>query len=241
MNALVVARRDFASYVMGWYGTLITAGILFVQGLLFQAWVLGREESRYSHEVLEDFFYLHGGFVMVAAVLLTMRSFAEERTDGTYVLLQTSTIRDGSIVAGKWLAAMAMLTVLTVISVYMPLLIFVHGKVSVAHLVVGYAGSLGLASVTASIGIFGSSLFRSQLVAGIFSGILVVAFLTTWMLSEVLEPPFAGMAAYMALFQQHFIPFYEGRVELGGVVYYVSLTWLFLLLTTRVLASRRWE
>lgn len=241
MNALVVARRDFAATVQGWYGYLIFAGILLVQGMLFQAWVLGPKEARFSHEVIEDFFYLHGGFVMVAAVLLAMRSFAEERADGTWVLLQTSTFRDGDVVLGKWLSGMAMVVIFNVLTLYMPMLVFVNGKIAAAHLLTGYAGSLLLGSVCIAMGVFSSSLFRSQLLAGVTSGVIVVAFLTTWMMSEVVESPFDGVAAYMALFQQHYIPFYEGRLELTGVVYLVSLTWLFLTLTTRVLVGRRWE
>ncbi len=241
MNALVVARRDFAAYVYGWYGYLIFALTLAVQGLLFQAWVLGSKDARFSHEVIEDFFYVHGGFVMVVAVLLAMRSFAEERGDGTWVLLQTSTFRDGQVVLGKWLAGMGMVVAYNALTLYMPMLIFVNGKLSPAHLASGYLGSVLLGGACMAIGVFGSSLFRSQLLAGIVSGIIVVGFLTTWMLSEVVESPFNDVAAYMALFQQHFIPFYEGRLELNGVVYLVSMTWLFLTLTTRVLVGRRWE
>jgi ABC-2 type transport system permease protein len=136
---------------------------------------------------------------------------------------------------------MGLVLVFNALTLYMPLLVYVNGKISPAHLATAYLGSILLGGVCTAMGVFASSLFRSQLLAGITSGVIVVTFLTTWMLSEVVEAPFDDVTAYMALFQQHFIPFYEGRLELSGVVYLATLTWLFLTLTTRVLVGRRWE
>lgn len=240
-HVLTVARRDLGAYLHGYAAYVVIAGILFVEGLLFNAFALGAESARYSHEVLEQFFYINGGAAMVASVLLTMRSLAEEQATGTDVLLRTSVAGDGQVVLGKYLAAMGMLTLLTLLTFYMPLLIFVNGKVSLSHLAVGYLGVLGLGSATTAMGIFGSSLFRSQMAAGIFSGILVVTFLTAWMLSEIVDPPFAEVTAYAALFNQHFVPFQEGRLMTSGLVYYGSITALFLTLSAKVLEGRRWE
>lgn len=241
MNALTIARRDLAAYFHGYSGYVIVAAILFGQGLLFNAFAMGAESARYSHEVLEDFFYINGGAAMIASILFTMRALAEERQDGTDVLLRTSTARDGEVVFGKYLAAMGMLVLVTSLTVYMPALIFVNGKVSPAHLAVGYLGVLGIGSATTAMGVFGSSLFRSQMAAGIFSGVLVLTFLTAWMMSEVTSPPFSELTAYAAIFNQHFIPFMEGQLHTSGLVYYATLTAAFLLLATRVLYESRWE
>lgn len=241
MNIITIARRDMASYLHGYAGFVIIAGILFVEGILFNAFALGSDSARYSHEVLEDFFYFQGGCTMVAAVLFTMRSIAEERTEGTDVLLRTSTAGDGQIILGKYVAAMAILGLMTALTVYMPGLIFVNGKVSMAHVLVGYTGVMGLGSVCAAMGIFGSSIFRSQMAAGVLTAVIVVTFLTSWIVSEVTEPPFSDIMAYTAIFNQHFIPFQEGRLALSSLVFYGSITALFLSLSTLVLNGRRWE
>lgn len=240
-DILTIARRDLASYLHGYTAYVIIAGLLFVEGLLFNTFALGSTTARYSHEVLEQFFYLNGGVTMIAAILLTMRSLAEEQATGTDVLLRTSVASDGQVVLGKYLAAMGMLGLLTALTFYMPLLIFVNGKVSVGHMLVGYLGVLGLGSATAAMGIFGSSLFRNQMAAAILSGILVVTFLVAWMLADITDPPFSGITAYAALYNQHFMPFQEGRLTTSGLVYYGSVTAVFLLLATRILDGRRWE
>ncbi len=241
MNMLTIARRDIGAYLHGYAGFVIIAGILFVEGLLFNAFAMGADSARYSHEVLEDFFYFQGGCTMVAAVLFTMRSIAEERTEGTDVLLLTSTASDGQIIGGKYIAAMAILSLMTALTIYMPGLIFVNGKVSLAHVAVGYVGVMGLGSVCAAMGIFGSSIFRSQMAAGVLSAVIVVTFLTSWIVSEVTEPPFSEIMAYTAIFNEHFIPFQEGRLSSGSVVFYGSITALFLALSTLVLNGRRSE
>jgi ABC-2 type transport system permease protein len=191
--------------------------------------------------VLEQFFYISSGTTMIAAVLLTMRSIAEERQTGTDVLLHTAPISEGQIIFGKYLAAMAVLSLMTVLTVYMPALIFVNGKVSYAHIAVGYLGLLSLGSATISIGIFGSSLFKSQLAAAFVAGVIVVTMLLFWMISEVTEAPFTDVLAYAALFDKHFVPFEKGRLLTSGLVFYGSLSFGFLTLATRVLEGRRWK
>lgn len=241
MNSFTIARRDIAAYLHGYAGFVIIAGILFVEGMLFNFFAMGSDSARYSHEVLEDFFYFQGGCTMVAAILFTMRTIAEERTEGTDVLLITSTASDGQIVFGKYIGAMAILTLMTALTLYMPGLIFVNGKVSLAHIAVGYLGVMGLGSVCTAIGIFGSTIFRSQLASGVITTVVVVTFLTSWLAAEFTEPPFSDVLAHAAIFNQHFIPFQEGRLTLSSLVYYASITAVFLVFAKLVINGRRWE
>ncbi len=100
-----------------------------------------------------------------------MRLLAEERQTGTLVLLTSSPIQDWEIVLGKFLSAFIFLALITLAcTVYMPLLIFVNGKISVGHLAAGYLGLLLLGSATLAIGTFGSAIARTQVLAAIFSG-----------------------------------------------------------------------
>jgi ABC-2 type transport system permease protein len=242
MNALVIAKRDLASYLQGYSAYLIIACLLLFNGLFFHAFALGQSEAHYSHEILENFFYLAWGFAVATAVLLTMRSLADEHALGTEVLLRTSIVNDGEIVLGKWLAAMGMVTLYTTLTVHMPLLIFVNGKVSVAHLVVGYLGILLGGAVASALGVFCSALFRNQLAAGVIGGLCAIYMsVMAWMLSEVVDPPFTDIVEYTAIFNQHFVPFMEGRLSLAAVVYHVTLCTLFLMLSTLILNGRRWE
>jgi ABC-2 type transport system permease protein len=242
MNTLIIARRDLASYLQGYSAYIVIAGLLLFNGLFFHAFALGGSEVRYSHEVLEKFFYLCWGFGVATAVLLTMRSLADEHALGTEVLLRTSIVKDSEIVVGKWLAAMGMVGLYVSLTIHMPLLIFVNGKVSVAHMLVGYLGVLLGSGVACALGVFCSALFRNQLTAGIVGGLLAIYMsVMAWMLAEVIEPPFTDIVSYTAIFNQHFVPYMEGRLTLSALVFQVTIGALFLALSTLILNGRRWE
>ncbi len=89
-------------------GYVIIAVMLAVDGLLFNAFVLGGVDKR-SSEVLGHFFQVSSIIVMIASVFVSMRLIAEERQTGTINLLYASPISDRQIVLGKYLSALAFL------------------------------------------------------------------------------------------------------------------------------------
>ena len=237
---LLIARRELAAYLRSMTGYVIAALVLAIDGILFQAFVLGNGEHL-SAEVLSNFFYISSGLVIVASVFISMRLFAEERQTGTLVLLTSSPVHDWQIVLGKFISAFVFLAMITLATVYMPALIFVNGKVSFGHMVAGYLGLLLLGSATLAIGTFGSALARTQVLAAIFSGCIVVALIVCWLLAKVTERPLNDVFVALALHGKHFPPFQSGTVHLRDVVYYLMVTYVALFAATRVMESRRWK
>jgi ABC-2 type transport system permease protein len=238
-SALLVAGREIGAYLRSLLGWAVIAGALLIEGIWFS--VNGLGGLKLSAEVLREFFYGASGVTMIAAVLLSMRLLAGDRETGTLVLLNTAPIRDAEIVVGKYLAAMAMLALMTVLSVYMPLLIFVNGKVSVGHVAVGYLGILLLGSAALSIGLFASALSRTQVIAVIAGGVLLASMVLLWMVAKVTDPPLSGFIAGLALHHQRQMPFMTGVLKLENVVFYVGITYFFLLAATKTLEARRWR
>jgi ABC-2 type transport system permease protein len=236
---LLIARRDFQAYFNTAWGYVILAVVLLINGLLFNAFAM-KATARYSTEVLEDFFYFASGTTMIAAIILTMRLFAEERSSGTIVLLDTAPVRDVQVVFGKFLAGLGMLATLLALTVYMPAFIFVNGKVSWAHIGAGYLGLLLLGAAVTAIGTWGSSVSRQQFVAAAVGGVMTVLMLLMWMLGRVSDPPLDGIVSYMSLFDKHFQPFMEGKINTESVDFYLSLCVAFLLLSVRAIRGRRW-
>jgi ABC-2 type transport system permease protein len=237
---MLVVRRDLSAYFNGMWGYMVVASILVIDGLLFNAYSLGTG-ARYSTKVLEEFFYFSFGTTMVAAILLTMRLLAEERQTGTALLLDASPLSDTQIIVGKYLSALAFLSLLTLSTIYMPALIFVNGKVALGQIAAGYLGLLLAGSAAVAIGTFGSSVARNQLFAAVISSFGVVFLLITWMLARKTDAPFSDVLSYMSLFDKHFQPFMRGRVNIDGIVYYLSVTFAFLMLSVRWMSNRRWK
>jgi ABC-2 type transport system permease protein len=233
-----LTKRELSSYLNTTWGISILAVILLLDGLLFNAFALG-SSPRYSADVLEDFFYFSSGTTMIAGVLLTMRLLAEERQTGTESLLQTAPITEMQIIIGKFLGAYLFLMLITGLTIYMPFLIQINGKVSWGQIFAGYLGLACLGATSISIGTFGSAIAKNQLFAAILGGGLLVFFLLGWLLGEITSAPLNEVFSYLALFDKHFQPFMSGRINSEGIVFYFSLSVGFLLLATRVLQARR--
>jgi ABC-2 type transport system permease protein len=235
---LLIARRELATFLNTTWGWVILAAVLLIDGLLFNAFAM-TDAPRYSADVLEDFFFFSSGTTMIAGVLLSMRLIAEERQSGTMVLLETAPVTEAQVVLGKFLGAFGFLTVITLATVYMPILIQVNGKVGWEQIGAGYLGLLSLGGAAVAIGTFGSSLAKNQLLAAAMGGSILVLMLLGWLLARITEAPISEVLAYTALFDRHFQPFMRGRVNTESLVLYGSVIFGFLTMATRVLQTRR--
>jgi ABC-2 type transport system permease protein len=150
-------------------------------------------------------------------------------------------VRDAEIVIGKFLSAFSVIIVLTLLSVYMPLLILVNGKVSWGHVAVGYLGLILLDASVIAIGLFASALARSQVVAAIIGAAILVVLLLQWLVARAVEPPLNTFLSHLALHHDNFRPFMQGILELRAVVFYLAVTYFFLLAATKTLEARRWR
>lgn len=237
---LLIARRELGTYLRSMTGYVIAAILLLVDGLLFNIFAIGGED-KLSSTVLQQFFFYSSGLTMIASVFISMRLVAEERQTGTLVLLTSSPVQDAQIIIGKYLSGLSFLALVLALTVFMPLLILVNGKVSGGHLVAGYLGLLLLGAAAMAIGTLGSALARTQVLAAIFSGCMVTAMVLAWMLVQVTERPFKDVFANLAIHGKHFLPFQQGTIHLRDVVYYLMVTTVSLFTAVRVMEARRWR
>jgi ABC-2 type transport system permease protein len=239
-KALLVAGRELRAFFTTWMGYIICAAALFITGLLFNAFAVS-SNPKFSADVLSDFFYFASGISMVAGVFLAMRLVAEEKQNGTIVLFYTSPITERQLIYGKFLSALIFSAVILALSLYMPALIFINGKVSLGHLASGYLVLFFLGSAAISVTLFASTIAPNQLIAGVTGALFTVTLLVLWMVSEIVEPPFKDLFAYLAIHNKHFSPFSQGIVHTKDVIYYISLTVFFLECSVRALEARRWR
>ncbi len=236
----IIFRRELGAYLSSPLGYIIAAAALLTTGILFQWEGLGGE-PKLSSDVLTQFFYVASGVTMCAAILLSMRLVAEERQEGTLVLLSTSPASDLAIVLGKFLSAFALLAGMLALTLYMPLLIFVNGKVAVAEIAAGYLGLFLLGGAVLAIGLFASALARLQIVALLVGGLITAVLVLIYHLAGIVDPPLSTVFEKLALYHLHFHGFMTGLIELESVVYYAAVIYFFLLLATKTLEAKRWQ
>jgi ABC-2 type transport system permease protein len=238
-NVWLISRRELAAYLRTMSGYIIIAVMLFIDGLLFNAFAVPGTAKK-SSEILADFFTLTSGITMVGSVFLSMRLIAEERQTGTLALLYSSPVHDLEIVLGKFFAAFLFLCVFFASTLYMPALVMAYGKVSFGHIFAGYFGLMLVGATGLAIGTFGSALSRSQVVAAVLSGVMVLALTTAWLLGKVTDRPFTEIINGLAWWG-HFGAFRTGVIHLKHVSYFGLVSFLALFAATRVLEARRWR
>jgi ABC-2 type transport system permease protein len=232
--------RELGAYMRSPLGWVIAAVMLLIDGILFQTQALSGEQL--SAIVLERFFWSTSGVVMIAAIAFSIRLIAEERQNHSIVLLTTSPVRDSAIVAGKFFAALTFLGVVLLLSVYMPLLIKVNGKVTGSQIVVGYLGLLLLGSASLAIGMFASALTRQQLVAAVLGAAMLTMMVMLFPLAKRVDPPLRDALQELDIWWVHYQNgFMRGILNLKDVIYYVAVTYFFLLLSVKTLEAKRWQ
>ncbi|HEY6034329.1 MAG TPA: ABC transporter permease [Kofleriaceae bacterium] len=236
----IIYKRELGRYLRSPIGWIIAAAALLVEGILFQSQALSGEQL--SAIVLERYFYYASGIPLFCGVLLAFRLLAEERQNHSMVLLKTSPIRDTEIVLGKFFAALTFLAIIFGLSIYMPLLVKGNGKITFAQIFVGYFGMFLLGSATLAIGIFASALTRHQIVAALLGAVFVLIMCMLFPLAKRLDSPVRDVLEQVDLWWIHFQNgFMRGILNLKDVIYYLAVTYFFLLLAVKTLEAKRWQ
>lgn len=240
-KVLLLAGREIGALARSPLGYIVAAAALLIEGIWFYVFGLGDKQALLSSQVLAVFFEGACGTTMVLAALLSMRLIAGEREGGTLVLLNTAPVREWEVVLGKFVAGLAFLTVVAALTVYMPALIFVNGKVSVGHILVGYTGVVLLAGASLAVGLFASALAPSQIVAVLAAGALLGSFFLIFFVAQRSEPPIKTYLAALSIFHVRQRSFMQGVLRLENVAYHLAVTYFFLLAATKTLEARRWR
>ncbi len=181
------------------------------------------------------------GFILLFFVpILTMRSYAEDRKNGTEVLLLTSPVKIMDIVLGKFLALIFVFLVMTAITLVYPLILSIFGNPPVAQTIGGFIGFILLGTTFISIGIFASSLTENQIIAAIITFVILLVIWLMDAISSMLGGFLSQVLNWFSLMSRYG-DFNLGILNLNAIVYYLSFTTVFLFLTVRVIEKRRWS
>lgn len=172
--------------------------------------------------------------------MITMRLYAEEKRSGTIELLMTSPVRDLEIVLGKWLAALVLYASVLGVSGINIALLYAFGRPDWKPILVGFLGLILQGGCLLAIGIFISTLTRNQIIAG---GATFAVCLMLWVLDWVSaydQSAWAKVVSYLSVVT-HFEPFSKGVIDTKDVIFYLSMIFFGLFLTTRSVESLRWR
>ena len=169
-----------------------------------------------------------------------MRLIAEERKLGTWEFLLTAPVRDIEIILGKFLGSLVMLSGMLALTLYYPILLIVLGDPDLGPICTSYFGLFLLSSACLSIGIFASSMTSNQIVSAVVAGGIIFALWFLGVVGNIAPGPFGEILSYLSL-SYHFPDFMRGIIDTRAIVYYLSVTALFLYLAVGSIETGRWR
>ena len=243
---LTLARREIAgyfysplAYVVGVL-FLVFCGSVFFFGLRPLAAIdaIFRPGSEAS---LRGLFEVMAWAMTAVAPLLTMRLVSEEFNSGTIETLMTAPVTDTQVVLGKFLGVLTFyLMLLSTTGVYF-LLILIYGQPDLGIAAMGYLGMVLLGAAFLSVGLFASTLTPIQLIAGVVSLAILVGSIALVYFLTIFGSEGLDVLASKLNVMTYFKDFARGTFDTRGVVFFLSITGLFLFMSVKVLESRRWR
>jgi len=238
MKALLL--REIKSFFGSPIGYLVIAIFLLLNGLFL--WVFNGDFNILNSGFadLSPFFVLSPWILIFLIPAVTMRSFSDEKKQGTIELLLTKPLSIWEIVNGKFFGAL-----LLIILALVPTIIYVFvissfgnppGNIDMGSTLGSYFGLLFLIAGYTAIGIFTSTLSDNQIVAFILSVFLCFVFYFGF---EGISGFAGGLSNFVASLgmEYHFKSMSRGVLDTRDIIYFLSITILFLSFTVYKLKS----
>ena len=238
-RALILARKELFQYLNApaFYG----AAVFFL--LFCSVWL----------------YYFQGYFVMDQATLrpyfaafpivfilvipvITMKSWAEERKTGTAELLLTMPFTEWDLVLGKFFSALAVLSMMLVLTIPVPLTLLRLGNFDSGAILCEYLGVFLLGASATALGLLLSSLSKNQAGSFLGSAVVLMAVMLVNQLTFTLNLP-DGLARLINFFSLafHFESFSKGLIDSRDLAFFILSTGLFLFINTKVILFRKWR
>ncbi len=242
---LTLFWKEVGGFLNSLIGYIVITVFLLINGLFL--WVF---ESDFN--ILDFGFASLEGLFMVAPFVflflipaITMRSFAEERKSGTIELLLTKPLKDIQIILAKYFAGV----LLVVFSVLPTLFYFFSvyqlgtpkGNLDIGGMWGSYIGLLFLGASFVAVGIFSSSVTNNPIISFILAVFLSLIFYIgfDFVYSLDLFGSIDLLVKSLGI-NAHYTSMSRGVVDTRDLIYFVSLTVFFVLLTKLSLESRKW-
>lgn len=232
-----IFKRELSSYFHSAIGYVLIAVFVCLSSIYFMMTCLLSASSDLS----AVFQFIATWVLMVFAPILTMKLLSEEKKLKTDQLLITSPVSLTGIVVGKFLSAMTMFLISLSVMFGFLLVVMQFGNPPIASFFGNLIGIILLASAIISMGTFISSLTENQVVSAFCSfGLIIGLLLLSSFASTITNPFIATILQWFSVYSR-FNDFAYGIFNIESVVYYISLTVVFLFLAVRVLEKKRWS
>jgi ABC-2 type transport system permease protein len=232
---LAILKKEINTFFASPIGYLVIGVFLLLNGMFL--WVFKGEFNILDNGLasLSSFFLLAPWILIFLIPAVTMRSFSDEKKQGTLELLVTKPISHFQIVLGKYFGAFVL-----IIMALVPTLLYVYtisqlgspqGNLDIGSTIGSYFGLLFLIAAYTAIGVFASTLSDNQIVAFIIAVFICFFFyfgfegLSNYTIfNNLVYLENLGMAS-------HYNSMSRGVIDTRDLVYFISIALAFLVFT----------
>ncbi len=229
-----IALKEFTSFFKSPAAYMVLVGFLLITGWFFAnpLFLINQSDLRTLFGIIPIIF-----LIFIPAI--TMGLVSKENNSGTIELLSTLPVKSSEIVIGKFIAGLGLIITGLILSLIHPLTILLIGtNVDAGAMFTGYLGLILLAAAYSAIGIFASCLTKNQIIAFIISFVVVFFFYILDYALFFIPSGISGIFQYLSI-NYHFSNIAKGVIDTRNIVYFGSLTYIFLFLAATTLDLKK--
>lgn len=243
---IAIFKREMRAYF-----TTSTGYIFLAVALVLSAIAFGASTLMLGSSDTGAYFSIMLFVLLIILPILTMKSFSEERRTRTEQLLITAPISTTQMVMGKFLSCFCMLLIALALSCFnfIPLFAYADTTSSAATslppnvaLIIGNLFALILVGMSfIAIGIFVSSLTENQFAAVVITISILLVLLLVGLFNSFIESYAIRTVLNWLSIYSRYTNFTYGIFDFGALIYYLSISGVFVFLSVRVFESRKYR
>ena len=231
-----IYKRELSSCFRSPTGYVFCAIYLFFSAMYFNSVLSTGQSSEFP-----QIYYGMLNIVLLMLPLLTMRLFSEERKYKTDQVLLTSPINITPLVMGKFLSSLTVYVGCTLFTLIYAVVFCFFVTPSWSLIAGNILGAILFGAAFIAVGMFISSMTESQFVAAMGSFSIATVFIILDVIPLVTDNEFIVSLVNSISFVGRYTPFTNGILDISSIIFFLSITAVFVFLTVRVLEKRRWS
>ena len=239
-----IYKKELQSFFYTPFAYAMAALFMLLFTLPLASAISNMDGTNTLHFSFTEMFYSVILYFIFLLPILTMRTFADERKNGTEVLLMTSPVSVAKIVIAKFLANLTVHLFMLVCTLFFPIITAIKGHVVISQLICAYIGIFCWGAMYIALGMLISSFTENSIIAAIIGEVImfILLFVDNFANSGFISQfPKLQSILYSFAAQPRFAYFSEGFIRLSDLVFFGSAVIVLLSWTFISIEKRRWN
>lgn len=230
---IIILKKELRSIFLSLVGYIFSIAFLIASGIYFfsRFFVVNQND-------MSDYFSILPIILSLIIPPITMGLFSNEFNTGSYELISTQAVSTIDLILAKFLSSVVFVIFALSPTLFYAISLLFLGRVDFGMIVAGYIGSIFLISSLCAIGVFASTTTNNQIVSLIIS-LSIMIFLNLFLKFLSIIFPYSVNFIEFISGDYHFANIARGVLDLRDIVYFLSITFIFLYLSNIMLLSRK--